>query len=96
MSAGVPAPPHQSAGTDGDRHADHEAKEGGTPARGGRGGTRTPPLSLEEAFVAAGAQSVLQKLWYDDGSALADTVRGAVPAAAADASRHQALLKPRP
>lgn len=33
----------------------------------------TPPLGLADTFIATGARTVLQKLWYDDESALADT-----------------------
>lgn len=36
----------------------------------------TPPLGLADAFIAAGAQTVLQKLWYDEDSSLADVVSG--------------------
>lgn len=34
----------------------------------------TQPLGLAEAFVAAGARTVLQKMWYDEESSLVDTV----------------------
>lgn len=34
----------------------------------------TSPLGLAETFIAAGARTVLQKIWYDEESALADTV----------------------
>lgn len=34
----------------------------------------TCSLGLAEAFISAGARTVLQKLWYDDESSLADTV----------------------
>lgn len=34
----------------------------------------TPPLGLADAFIAAGARTVVQKLWYDEETVLADTV----------------------
>ena len=37
--------------------------------------TKTPPLGLAESFIAAGARTVVQKMWYDEESALVDTVR---------------------
>ncbi|CAM9978651.1 unnamed protein product, partial [Sphacelaria rigidula] len=47
----------------------------------GRGGNgvgeeppKTPPLALAEAFIAAGARTVMQKMWYDEESALVDTI----------------------
>lgn len=39
-----------------------------------QGNKETPPLGLAEAFLAAGAQTVVQKLWCDEESALVDTV----------------------
>lgn len=35
----------------------------------------TPPLGLAEAFIAVGARTVVQKMWYDEETALVDTVR---------------------
>lgn len=35
----------------------------------------TPPLGLAEAFIAVGARTVVQKMWYDEEIALVDTVR---------------------
>lgn len=35
---------------------------------------RARPLGLAEAFIAAGARTVLQKLWCDEETALSDTV----------------------
>ncbi|CAM9303645.1 unnamed protein product, partial [Hapterophycus canaliculatus] len=34
----------------------------------------TPPLGLMEAFISAGARTVVQKMWYDEETALVDTV----------------------
>ena len=39
-----------------------------------QGSMETPPLGLAEAFIAAGARTVVQKLWCDEESALVDTV----------------------
>ncbi|CAM9536199.1 unnamed protein product, partial [Scytosiphon promiscuus] len=52
---------------DGDDGADAEEYE--APRR-----KATPSLGLTEAFMAAGARTVVQKLWYDEETALVDTV----------------------
>lgn len=58
------------AGPDGDG-TDSEKQDTGSGKANVLG---TPPLGLAEAFIAAGARTVLQKMWYDEESALADTV----------------------
>lgn len=43
-----------------------------------QGSMETPALGLAEAFIAAGARTVVQKLWCDEESALVDTVSKSV------------------
>ncbi|CAM9498108.1 unnamed protein product, partial [Ectocarpus fasciculatus] len=53
-------------------------KEGEDSADGDKDDTprrmETPPLGLAEAFIAVGARTVVQKMWYDEETALVDTV----------------------
>ncbi|CBJ25838.1 tetratricopeptide repeat domain protein [Ectocarpus siliculosus] len=53
-------------------------KEGEDIADGDKDDTprrmETPPLGLAEAFIAVGARTVVQKMWYDEETALVDTV----------------------
>lgn len=65
-------------GLGGDSEDSEDGEERQVKGWGGRSGggvsPKTPPLALAEAFIAAGARTVMQKMWYDEESALVDTV----------------------
>lgn len=65
-------------GVGGDSDDSESGEEDREKGREGNGGgeelPKTPPLALAEAFIAAGARTVMQKMWYDEESALVDTV----------------------